>query len=168
MVDYIHLALRWLHIVFGVFWIGAVAFSVLVLRVVFPRAGMEARKEVLKHLIPVVLRYVPLTAIMTILFGTLLYLYIGRFDAAELVGTLWGQILFAALILTLGTFAFGMLTGFRASKALLGHLKEEACTHQPEVGKLQRVFNLSQITLLVLGAIIIALMVAAVEVGLLG
>ena len=46
MADVVMLVVRYLHILSAILWIGALGFSVMVLRRVMPRLGMPARKEV--------------------------------------------------------------------------------------------------------------------------
>jgi len=163
MVDVIALVLRFLHIMFGIAWIGALAYGVGVLRRALPRVDAASRKEFMKQLIPVVTRFLPGSAVMTILFGFLLYLYLGSFDVAYLTGSDWGRTLIASLVLALATFAIGMVLGVGSAKKMLGHLKEESCTHGAEVGALQRRFNTAQFVSLGLGLVIVALMVLATE-----
>ncbi|HYT16917.1 MAG TPA: hypothetical protein VEO18_01565 [Thermoplasmata archaeon] len=117
----------------------------------------------MKHFIPVVTRFLPGSAVMTILFGFILYLDLGTFDVAYLTGSAWGRTLLAALVLSLTTFAIGMVFGVGSAKKILGHLKEESFTHGPEVGALQKRFNLAQFLSLGLGLVIVGLMVLATE-----
>jgi len=166
MVDIISLVIRFFHIMFGIAWIGAVMYGVGVMRRAIGRMDVAARKELMKQLIPVVERYLPGSAAMTIIFGLALYLYIGAFDPAVLVGTNWGKIVLTALVLSLIAFALGMIFGIGSARKILRHLNEEACTHGPEVGKLQKTFNTTQFVNLGLGLVIVALMVVATRGGL--
>lgn len=161
MADVLTLVLRYLHIVFAVFWIGAVAYTVFVVRTAMGRVAMPARKETMRQLVPVAIHYVPMSAVLTIVLGALLYLVLGSFDLDVLLGTRWGGILFAGLVLAVATFAFGMTVVIGAAKKVLGHLEETACEHGELVGRLQRTFNRGQVIVLVLGLVIIALMVSA-------
>lgn len=163
MVDVVAYTLRLLHIVFGVAWVGALLYGVAVLRVVLPRVDPGARRETLRHLIPINLRYTPLVAVFTIVFGASLYVWMGRNDLGILVTTQWGLTLLIALILALLMFGYGMGFVLRAGRLLHGHLEEEKCEHQQEVGRLQRRFNGGQVTLLGLGLLIIGLMVFATD-----
>ena len=161
MADLLVLLVRYVHIVSAILWIGALGFSVMVLGRVMPQVGMPARKEVLRKLIPVVVRFIPAVAISTIVFGVALYLLLGSFDPNVLWGSEWGRILLGALVLTLALFAFGVLVVIRASRRILGHLEEEAFTHQAEMGTLQKRFNRGQVVALAWGAVILVLMVVA-------
>ncbi len=163
MVDLIALTLRYLHITFGIAWIGGLAYGVGILRLALPRADPPASQGVLRHLIPIAIRYIPFAAVMTILFGAVLYLYMGVFDPAILLGSPWGLLLLSALLLTLGTFAYGMVWGVGSAKKLLTHLEEEACDHREIVVGLQRRFNRVQIGALFLGLIILGIMVYVVQ-----
>jgi len=163
VADAIALILRFLHIWFGIAWIGALVYGVSVLRRTLARVDAATAKELMKKLIPIVTRFLPGSAVMTILFGVLLYLYLGAFDVPYLTGSDWGRTLLAALVLSLATFAIGMVFGVRSAKKILGHLNEESCAHGPEVGALQKRFNLSQFVALALGLVIVALMVLATE-----
>src|SRR3989454_4457706 len=156
--------LRFFHIMFGIAWIGAVMYGVGVMRRALGKMDMAARKETMKKLIPVVQRYLPGSAAMTIIFGVALYLYMGSFNPENLVGTAWGRILLAALVLALVAFTIGMVFGIGSAKKILAHLNEEACTHGPEVGALQKRFNVTQFINLGFGFVIVALMVVATEV----
>src|SRR6266567_3851780 len=155
MADVIALVLRFFHIWFGIAWIGALVYGVSVLRRALSRVDPASRKEFMKQFIPVVTRFLPGSAVMTILFGFVLYLYLGSFDVAYLTGSEWGRILLAAL--ALATFAIGMVFGVGSAKKILGHLNEESCTHGPEVGVLQNRFNLAQFIGLGLGLVIVGL-----------
>lgn len=163
MADILALVVRYLHIFSAILWIGALGFSVMVLRRVTPRLTMPARKEMLRQLIPVVIRFIPVAAILTIAFGATLYLVLGGFDPNVLWGTEWGRVLLGALILTLALFVFGVGVVIRASRKILDHLNEEACAHGAEMGALQKTFNRGQIVALVWGAAILSLMVVATE-----
>jgi hypothetical protein len=163
MADIVALVVRYLHIVSAILWIGALGFSVMVLRRVMPQLGMPTRKEVLQKMIPVVIRFIPMAAASTILWGALLYLVLGGFDPAVLWGSEWGLAILLALILTLALFAFGILVVIGASRKILGHLNEAACTHQAEMGSLQKTFNRGQVVALVWGASILVLMILATE-----
>lgn len=163
MADVVMLVVRYLHILSAILWIGALGFSVMVLRRVMPRLGMPVRKEVLRQLIPVVIRFIPVAAILTIGFGATLYLILGDFDPNVLWGTNWGLALLGALVLTLALFAFGLLVVIRASRKILVHLNEEACSHGPEMGRLTKTFNTGQVVAFVWGVVILSLMVLATE-----
>jgi len=165
MVDIIGLVIRFFHIMFGIAWIGAVMYGVGVLRRALGRMDNAARKETMKQIIPVVGWYLPGSAAMTILFGVILYLYLGSFNPSILVGTPWGLILLTSLVLALAAFAIGMVFGIGSANRILAHLKEEACAHGAEVGALQKRFNMAQFVNLGLGFAIIALMVAATRGG---
>ena len=62
MADPLTLAIRYLHIFSAILWIGALGFSVMVLRRVIPRLQMTARKEALRQIIPVMIRFIPAAA----------------------------------------------------------------------------------------------------------
>jgi len=155
------LVLRFLHIWFGIAWIGAVVYGVAVLRRALARVDTAVRKELMKQLIPVVTQFLPGSAVMTILFGALLYLYLGAFDVPYLTESSWGRILLAALVLSLTAFTIGMVFGVGSAREILGHLKEEPCAHGPQVGALQRRFNISSFIAFGLGMVIVGLMVVA-------
>ena len=163
MVDYLALVLRYAHIMSAILWIGALAFSVMVLRGVMGRVEMAARKETMRKLIPSVVVFIPTSAALTIIFGVSLYVVMGNFDPSILWGTTWGLVLLTALILTLALFGFGVGWVIPISRRILGHLNEEACSHGPEVGKLQARFNRGQIVALVWGFVILAFMITATE-----
>lgn len=164
MVDIIALVVRYVHVFFAILWIGSMGFSVMVLGRVMPRLGMPVGRQFSRQFIPVVLRFVPLSAVMTIASGALLYLFLGNFDPAELWGTSWGLAMIASLVLTLALFAFGIFAVMGASRKLLVHLNEEACTHGPDVGRLQKSFGRGQVISFGLGALVLALMIVATEI----
>src|SRR6266571_1483955 len=144
MADVIALVVRFFHIAFAIAWIGGVMYGVGVLRRVLPRVDVPARKATMKQLIPVVTRYLPGSAAMTILTGAILYLYLGGFDPNQLVGSAWGLVLLTALVLALAAFAFGLVVGVGSAKRVLTHLEEPACDHADEVGALTKRFNQAQ------------------------
>ncbi len=161
MADVVALVVRFFHIAFGIAWIGAVFYAVGVLRRVMPRVDPTARKATMKHLIPVVVQYLPGAAVMTILTGAILYLVVGQFSVAYMTGSPWGLTVLAALLVTLATFGYGMVFGVGTAKKILSHLNEEQCGHGTEVGSLTNRFNQTQVVVLVLGIVIIAMMVLA-------
>jgi|SRR5438093_661073 len=166
MVDIIiAVVIRFFHIMFGIAWIGAVMYGVGVLRRALARVDPAARKETMKRLIPVVERYLPGSAAMTIIFGTILLFYLRDFQVSYIVDSLWGWILIAALVLALTSFVIGMTLGIGSAKKILVHLNEDACTHGPEVGVLQKRFNVTQFINLGFGFAIVALMVVATTIG---
>lgn len=158
-VDIIALVLRYVHIASGIAWIGAIMYSVGVLRFTFPRADPPAVRGVLRHMLPVVRRYVPVAAILTIGFGALLYVYMGVFNPAILLNSRWGQLLLIALGLTVGVFVYGLIWGLGTAGRLLPHLEEEKEEHMEEVMALTRRFNRVQVVILLVGLLIIGLMV---------
>ncbi len=133
----------------------------MVLRGVMPRLGMPARKELMQRMVPAMARYLPTMAILTIVFGFILYLYLGSFDPALLWGILWGQLLLVALALALIASVIGLGIGLRSANLLLVHFEEEEEAHPQEVGILQKRFGMAQIVVFLLGLVIIALMVYA-------
>lgn len=161
MADIVTIVARYAHILSAILWIGGLGFSDMVLGSAISKMGMPARKEVLRHLIPIANRFIPMVAISTIVFGTLLYLLMGNFDPNVMWGTTWGRVIFTALILAVGLLLFGLLVVIRASRGILHHLNEEACSHGPEMGKLQRIFSRGQAIALVWGFVILGLMVYA-------
>jgi uncharacterized membrane protein len=163
MADFVALVLRFLHIFFGVAWIGALMYGLGVLRRALAGVELPTRQNFMRQLIPIMTRYIPGSAGLTILFGFILYLWIGSFQAAALVESNWGRILLAALVLSLTAFGIGIAVGVRDSRRMLVHLNEAPCTHGPEVAALQKRSSYAQFTGLGLGLIIIALMVVATE-----
>lgn len=159
MADVVYLALRFLHIVFGIAWIGGVFYSVGVQRTAMARVEMPARKAAMRQIVPVAMHYIPMAAVLTIAFGTLLYLYMGSFNPDLLLGTSWGQTLFVGLLVASGTFGFGMLVVVRNAGKLRVHLEEERCDHGTDVMGLQKTINRGQFVILGLGLVIIAIMV---------
>lgn len=117
----------------------------------------------MRQLIPAVIVFVPISAVLTIGFGAALYLVMGNFEATILWGTTWGLVLLVALVLALALFAFGMGVVIPASRKILGHLNEEACSHGQEMGRLQRRFNNGQVVAMVWGFVILSLMIVATE-----
>ena len=162
-VDGVALVVRFLHIAFAIAWIGGVMYGVGVLRRVMPRVDMPARKATMRQLIPVVTQYLPGSAVMTILTGAVLYLYLGAFNPSTLIGSGWGLALLIALILSVSTFAFGIVVGVGSAKRILVHLEEPECSHGPEVGALTARFNRAQVVVLILGVSVLALMILATE-----
>lgn len=163
MADLVALVLRYIHIFFGIAWIGAVMYGLGVLRRVLPQVPLEARKETMRRLIPVMTRYVPGSAAMTIVFGFALYLWIGSFQPVALLEGNWGRTLLSALVLSLLALAIGMVYGVGSANRILVHLNEEECTHGPEVARLQKRLDASQFGAFGLGLVIIGLMVVATE-----
>jgi uncharacterized membrane protein len=161
----IEIALKIAHVVSAIAWMGAVFYGIFVLRRVLPGLEPPVRKGLMVRLLPVALRYLPLTAVLTIVFGATLYFYEGDFDPARLWGTLWGQILLIGFVLALLVFAIGMIVSLPAGRKMLGHLQEPQCTHLPEMGGLQKRFNQSQLVVMAFGFAIIALMVIAAAFG---
>ncbi len=161
MADILTLVVRYAHILSAILWIGGLGFAVLVLGSAIGKINMPSRKEMLKQLIPAANRFLPMVAVSTILFGTILYLLMGNFDSNTLLGMTWGRVILTALILAVGLLTFGLAVVKPASMTILGHLNEEACTHGPEVARLQKLFARGQVIALIWGFVILSLMVYA-------
>jgi len=161
MADIVELVVRYVHIVSAILWIGGLGFSVMVLRSAISRVGMPARKDTMQQLIPIANRFIPRTAISTIVFGTILYLLMGNFDPQILWGTRWGLVLLTSLILAVGLLAFGIIVVRTAGERILTHLNEDACSHGPEVAALQKTASRGQVIALAWGFFILVLMVVA-------
>ncbi len=162
MADILFLVVRYAHIISAILWIGGLGFSKMVLGSALSKVDMPARKETLKKLIPIANRFLPRVAASTIVWGAILYLLIGNYNPDNLVGTSWGLVILAALILSTALLVFGIFVVKRSSEAILVHLNEEACSHGPEVGKLQGTFSRGQLIATVWGFVILGLMVVAV------
>ena len=159
--DVIHLALRTAHILFGILWVGALGYSVLVLGRVIPRVEPPARKQVMLQLMPVALKYLPITATGTIAFGVTMYLYLGQLNPAVLFGSVKFLLIFAALLIVLAMFTFGILVVMRTALKIKTHLEEPKCEHMPLVGAMQKLFARGQLAVLAIGMAVVGLMVVA-------
>jgi len=161
MADILTVVVRYAHILSAILWIGSLGFSDMVLGSAISKLGMPARKETLKQLIPVANRFIPMVAISTIVFGAILFSLMVNTGPSTMWGTTWSTVILTALILALGLLVFGLLVVLRSSRRILQHLNEEACTHGPEMGKLQKMFARGQVIAFVWGIVILGLMVYA-------
>jgi len=126
-------------------------------------AGVEppARKQVMLQLMPVALKYLPITATGTIAFGVTMYLYLGQLNPAVLFGSVKFLLIFAALLIVLAMFTFGILVVMRTALKIKTHLEEPKCEHMPLVGAMQKLFARGQVVVFAIGMAVVGLMVVA-------
>jgi uncharacterized membrane protein len=77
---------RWLHVVFGILWIGLLWYFNFVQIPTMPKIPAELKPGVSKYIAPEALFYFRWAAVLTVLSGLLLAMYNGYFGAAISLG----------------------------------------------------------------------------------
>ncbi len=105
----LELALRTVHIVAGVGWLGEVLVVVFVLGPALRRAGDPDRGHLLARVFPLIFRLATALGGVAVLTGFALLWVHSAFRPDLLFGTAWGRALLVAVSLVLGLYAFHLV-----------------------------------------------------------
>jgi uncharacterized membrane protein len=118
LADLVYVAVRYLHILFGVLWVGAIVMMNVVFFPKMEKMDPMGRRAFMLTFGKTISTYGEVTGTLAIVFG--LVLYARLFSAGSLVaGTPHGNVYLAALILAIATVLLGALVLFpRLKKAM--------------------------------------------------
>ncbi len=160
------IALRILHIVFGVFWVGSLFFNVLILEPRLRTLGPATQNPVMGALMPVMIPFMITSAIVSAGSGIAMTLILRSGALNTLFTTGWGWAIFIGFIATAAAFIVGfglMIPAGRRLGALAGSIQgrppkpEEA----QQLGRLSaRIQTMSRINFAFLLIVVVAMSVA--------
>ena len=100
-MDALIVVMRILHIVFGVFWVGTVFFMVFILTPRLRALGPTIQSPVMRVLMPVMIPYMMVSAIITVLSGVVLTLVLRWGALGTLFTTGWGWSMIVGFVTSL-------------------------------------------------------------------
>jgi hypothetical protein len=107
-MDWIQLALRFTHVVFGVFWAGTIFFVVSFLLPAVRKAGPDGGKVMYQLIQGPFPSALPSAAALTILSGLAMFFYPANRMASGFMGETQGIVLSTGALLAIIAFAIGM------------------------------------------------------------
>lgn len=111
---------RLFHILFGVFWVGSVFFTVLILEPRLAKLGPNFAKPVMGAIMPRVVPAMFGSAVIVFTTGSILTFKMRNGDIGSLLDTGWGIMITLGIIATLGAMSVGfgglMPTGIKMGK----------------------------------------------------
>ena len=134
------LALRMIHIVFGVFWAGSALFFAAVLQPRLQTLEPAVRGQVMAALVPVMGPVLIGSAAITIVGGITLALRMHWGNLDIYTDTGWGRAILVGLVASIGAFSSGITTIVQANRMLgLGRAVAAGSASPEEAGQMQRI-----------------------------
>ncbi len=99
---------RLLHVLFGVFWVGSVFFTVLILKPRLTGLGPMFEKPVMGAIMPRVVPAMFTSAVIVFITGSILTFNMRAGDLDSLLTTGWGRMISLGIIATLGAMIVGL------------------------------------------------------------
>jgi hypothetical protein len=115
---------RLLHVLFGVFWVGSVFFTVLILKPRLARLGPSFEKPVMAAIMPRVVPAMFASAVIVFTTGSILTFTMRAGDLGSLVTTGWGLMISLGIVATLGAMFIG-LGGLTPTGIKMGKISDE-------------------------------------------
>ena len=165
-MDILQVILRILHIIFGVSWAGALFFNVLVLEPRLRRLGPAIQNPVMGSLMPVMIPFMLVSALVTIVSGVAMTLILrwGALDTLFVTGWGWSMIISFITTIAAAIIGFGVVipTGRRLA-ALAGSLQGRPPTPEEaqQLGGLSaRITTLTRINFVLLLSAVVTMAIA--------
>jgi uncharacterized membrane protein len=99
---------RLIHVVFGVFWVGSVLFTVLILKPRLARLGPAFEKPVMGAIMPRVVPAMFASAFIVFISGSIITFNMRAGDLGSLLTTGWGLMIFVGILATIGAMSVGL------------------------------------------------------------
>lgn len=99
--------LRFLHILFGVFWAGSVFFQMLILEPRLKRLGPQFQQPVMSAIMPMLVPAMAVSALIVFVTGTAMTLTLRSGTLDTLLTGGWGWAMVIGTVATLGAMAVG-------------------------------------------------------------
>jgi uncharacterized membrane protein len=115
---------RLIHVLFGVFWVGSVLFTVLILKPRLAKLGPSYEKPVMGAIMPRVVPAMFASAFIVFFSGTILTFNMRAGDLGSLLTTGWGLMIFVGIVATIGAMAVG-LGGLTPTGIRMGRISDE-------------------------------------------
>lgn len=115
---------RLLHVLFGVFWVGSVFFTVLVLKPRLAKLGPAFEKPVMAAIMPRVVPAMFASAVIVFATGSILTFTMRGGDLGSLLSTGWGLMISLGIVATAGAMGVG-LGGLAPTGIRMGKIAEQ-------------------------------------------
>jgi uncharacterized membrane protein len=115
---------RLLHVLFGVFWVGSVLFTVLILKPRLAKLGPNFEKPVMGGIMPRVVPAMFASAIIVFTTGSILTFNMRAGDVGSLLSTGWGLMISIGIVATVGAMIVG-LGGLTPTGIRMGRISDE-------------------------------------------
>jgi hypothetical protein len=99
---------RLLHVMFGVFWVGSVFFTMLILKPRLAKLGPGFEKPVMGAVMPRVVPAMFVSGITVFITGSILTFQMRAGDIGSLLTTGWGLMIFLGILATVGAISVGL------------------------------------------------------------
>jgi uncharacterized membrane protein len=99
---------RLIHVLFGVFWVGSVLFTVLILKPRLAKLGPDYEKPVMGAIMPRVVPAMFASAFIVFISGTIITINMRAGDLGSLLTTGWGLMIFVGIVATIGAMSVGL------------------------------------------------------------
>lgn len=116
--------IRLFHVLFGVFWVGSVFFTVLILEPRLARLGPSFEKPVMAAIMPRVVPAMFVSAVIVFATGSILTLNMRGGDLGSLLTTGWGLMISLGIVATLGAMFVG-LGGLTPTGIRMGRISDQ-------------------------------------------
>lgn len=121
---------RLLHVLLGVFWVGSVLFTMLILKPRLARLGASFEKPVMAAIMPRLVPAMFISGITVFVTGSILTLNMRAGDVSSLLSTGWGFMIFLGSVATVGAIIVG-LGGLAPTGIRMGRLSDELSGQPP-------------------------------------
>jgi len=115
---------RLLHVLFGVFWVGSVFFTMLILKPRLTMLGPVFEKPVMGAIMPRVVPAMFVSAIIVFVTGSILTFEMRAGDIGSLLTTSWGLMIFLGIVATVGAMIVG-LGGLTPTGIQMGKISDQ-------------------------------------------
>jgi uncharacterized membrane protein len=140
MSDQELIALRLIHITFGVFWAGSAIFFAVILQPRLETLEPAVRGQVMGALIPVMGPVLLGSAAITIVAGLTLALRMHWGNLDIYIDTAWGRAISVGLVAAIGAISSGIITVINANRMItLGRAVATGSASPEEAGQMQRI-----------------------------
>lgn len=155
------ISMRILHIVFGIFWVGTVFFLVFILTPRLRTLGPAVQSPVMQAIMPVMIPYMMVSALITVLSGIVLTLVMRWGALMTLFTTGWGWSIIVGFVASLAAaiIGFGIVVPVGRRQAMLASSIEgrpptpEEGQQLGKLGAKIRNLTLTNFTLLIIATI---------------
>ena len=116
--------IRLLHVLLGVFWVGSVLFTVLILKPRLAKLGPNFEKPVMGALMPRVVPAMFASAVIVFITGSILTFNMRAGDLGSLLTTGWGLMISLGIVATLAAMSVG-LGGLTPTGIKMGKISDQ-------------------------------------------
>ena len=140
MSDQELIALRLIHITFGVFWAGSAIFFAVILQPRLETLEPAVRGQVMAALVPVMGPALIGSAVITIAAGLTLALRLHWGNLEIYMDTAWGRAIFVGFVASIGAISTGVITVINANRMIrLSRAVATGSASPEDAGQMQRI-----------------------------